>query len=213
MIAAKKRGAARKSVASRRKKAKEVDIYPVILAAGNSVGRIFPVNTRPSEGSAPNAFDIAMRNCAGMRTPVIVLGADAVRLAALVPKNARVAINPNWRVGQLSSLLAGLRRVPRGSAFLLYPVNLTGLTQAIVERLSAGFVRRRRGVEIVMPRHAGRAGHPVIFSGKMRDELRKAETARQVVYRDLDRVAYVPVRSDAIWRPRGGAANIGGDET
>lgn len=212
MIAAKNRANQRVKRAIQRRRMKEADVYPVILAAGNSVERLFPARGHASESAEPNAFEIAMENCAGMRTPMIVLGADAVRLAALVPKNAHVAINPNWRVGQLSSLLAGLRRVPRGAAFMLYPVNLTGLTPAIVRRLVKGFAHRRRGVEIVMPRHAGRAGHPVIFSGKLRDELRKAETARQVVYRKTGRVAYVAVRSDAIWKQRAAAANIGGDE-
>lgn len=185
------------------------NVYPVILAAGASVQRLFPLPGEPRAMAGANAFEIAAANCAGiMQTPVIVLGSDAVRLAAFVPSSVRVAINPNWRAGQLSSLMAGVRRVPRAAPFMLYPVDLILLTPNILRRLVHGFQHRARGIEIVMPRHAGRAGHPVIFSSALRDELRRANTAREVVYRDAARLGYVAVRSDAIWKQPRARANI-----
>jgi CTP:molybdopterin cytidylyltransferase MocA len=50
-----------------------------------------------------------------------------------------------------------------------------------------------------MPRKGKRAGHPILCAGELRGELRKAQTAREVVYRDDRRIRYVPVRDVAIW--------------
>jgi CTP:molybdopterin cytidylyltransferase MocA len=63
--------------------------------------------------------------------------------------------------------------------------------------------------KIFMPRFKGHPGHPVIFSGEMRDELQSAQTAREVVYRAPRRICYVSVRTPAIWKdlhPPAGAA-------
>jgi CTP:molybdopterin cytidylyltransferase MocA len=186
---------------------RRANIYPVILAAGHSVARLFA--TDGGAGAARSAFEIAAANCDGLRTPVIVLGYDAVRLARFIPKKVHVAINPNWSAGQISSLRVGLRRVPRGAAFMIYPVDLVYLTPAIVHRLVQAFLQRSRVKEILMPRYRGRSGHPVIFSGKLRDELRRAATARDVVYRDPRRLGYVAVRSTAIWKEPKNQDNIG----
>jgi CTP:molybdopterin cytidylyltransferase MocA len=187
----------REEIAVRMRKA---NIYPVILAAGHSVPGLFAGRGSARGAEMPNPFEIAAANCAGLRTPVIVLGYEAVLLARYVPRQTHVAINPNWGAGQISSLLAGLRRVPRGAAFMIYPVDLVFLKPALVQRLVQAFVHRPRGCEIMMPRYRGRTGHPVIFSGRLRDELRRAATARDVVYRVPRRLGYVPVRSTAIWK-------------
>jgi CTP:molybdopterin cytidylyltransferase MocA len=183
---------------------KTSNIYPVILAAGPSIRRFFPVGATDIACDR-NPFEIAATNCAGhrastMRAAIFVLGCDALRLARFVPANATVVINRNWRAGQLSSLMAGLRRVPRDAAFMLYPVDLALLTHTVIARIVLGFAHRARGKEIVMPSYCGRGGHPAIFSAKLRDELRRAVTARDVVYSDLRRVSFVPVRSNSIWK-------------
>lgn len=188
---------------------RRANIYPVILAAGHSVLRLFAIDEGRNTANAGNAFEIATANCSGLRAPVIVLGYEAVRLARYVPNRVHVAINPNWSAGQLTSLLAGLRRVPRSAAFMIYPVDLIYLTPATIQRLVRAFLHRPRGKEIIMPRYRGHSGHPVIFSGKLRDELRRAATAREVVYRDPQRLGYVPVRSTAIWKQPKRQDNIG----
>ncbi len=196
---------------------KTSNIYPVILAAGPSIRHFFPAGSTDI-ACDQNPFEIAATNCAGHRTstmhaPIFVLGCDALRLARFVPANATVVINRNWRAGQLSSLMAGLRRVPRDAAFMLYPVDLVRLTHAVIARIVFGFAHRARGKEIVMPSYRGRGGHPTIFSAELRDELRRAATARDVVYRDLRRVTFVPVRSDSIWKDSEMKIKLGNSHT
>ena len=115
-----------------------------------------------------------------------------------VPRGARTVIHRRWKLGQLSSLLAGLRRVPRDTAFLIYPVDHALLTREIVQRLVRAFVERPAGKVIVMPKFRRHPGHPVLCAPEIRDEMRRARTAREVVYRDKARVLYVKVSSFAI---------------
>jgi CTP:molybdopterin cytidylyltransferase MocA len=116
-----------------------------------------------------------------------------------VPRGTRVVVNRRWRSGQLSSLLAGLRLVPRDAAFLVYPVDHPLIGRRTIDRLARAFAERRADEKIVMPRRGKRAGHPVIFSAELRSELEKAKTAREVSYRDSARVRFVDLETKAIW--------------
>ncbi len=171
-------------------------IHPIILAAG------------PSELSFPKALarfgertalEIALANCTGLGKPIVVLGSDSSRVRPFVPQGAEVVVNRRWRSGQLSSLAAALRRLPRDADFLLYPVDYPLLTRDVITRLADAFVRRAAGKQIVVPRFRGRGGHPVVFSHELRRELLAARNARKVVYRDPARVHFVGVRTPAIW--------------
>jgi CTP:molybdopterin cytidylyltransferase MocA len=172
-------------------------IFPIILAGGDSRHLEFPKPLALFEGRT--ALDLAVESCAGLERPIVVLGHRAAAIRPHVPRSARVVINRAWRKGQLSSLVAGLRRVPRGEAFLLYPVDQPLLTAKLVSRLVRAFFKRAVGQPIVMPRKGNRAGHPILGAGELRRELQQAQTAREVVYRDDRRICYVPVRDVAIW--------------
>ena len=172
-------------------------IHPIILAAGRSSRLGFPkVTARFGERTA---VEIAVENCAGLARPIVVLGHDAVGLRKAVPQDARVAVNRRWRQGQTTSLLTGLRHVPRNADFMLYPLDFPLLTPEVVRRLVAAFLRRSKTQAITAPSFRRRAGHPVIFAAKIRRELETAKAARDVVYRDLSRIRFASVRTPAIW--------------
>jgi len=187
-------------------------IVPLILAAGPARGG--------AGGSAQKGFlkplarfgertalEIAVENCAGLARPVVVLGYLAARVRRVVPRGAVVVVNRRWRTGQLSSLLAGLDRVPATSAFLLYPVDYPLLTRVDIQRLTKAFRRRRPGQEIVAPVFRRRSGHPVLFSPAVRGELQKARTAKEVVFREHRRLKLLPVGTAAIWQDFGSPAS------
>jgi molybdenum cofactor cytidylyltransferase len=167
-------------------------ISPLILAAGAStrMGRhkaLLVVGGLPALGRA-----IAVCRAAGLGRPVVVLGAlaEAIRPAA---RGARVVVNRRWARGQTSSLKAGLRALPSSArAFLLYPVDFPLITPAVVRSLVAA--RERTGKAIVIPSHAMRRGHPVLFDAALRREflaLGDGEPARRVVDAEPRRIAYV----------------------
>ena len=172
-------------------------IFPIILAAGGAgnLGFAKPL----ARFGEKTALEVAINNCTGLEPPIVVLGYCASQVRKFVPKGVRFVVNKKWRRGQLTSLLAGLSRVPRGGAFLLYPVDQPLLTRKLVSRLARAFLARSPKKKIVMPRYGRRAGHPVLYDGSLRDELQAAETAREVVYRDESRIRYVPVHDNAIW--------------
>ena len=133
---------------------------------------------------------------------VIVIGAHRERVRAAIPRDARIAIvdNPNYSRGQLSSLKVGLGAIQPDSAGALvhladHPMLRVETFRAIVD----SYNRARK--PIVIARHDGHRGHPVIFDRTMFGELLAApeeEGARHVVNADASRVAYVDLDDPGI---------------
>ncbi|HYL10288.1 MAG TPA: NTP transferase domain-containing protein [Candidatus Acidoferrales bacterium] len=177
---------------------KRPNIVPILLAAGSSDQLGFP---KPlARFGHRTALEIAMKNCAGLARPIVVLGSNADAIQKSMLRGARVVINRRWKRGQLSSLLAGLRRVPRGAAFLIYPVDHPLVTREIVEQIAHAFEERPKGKAIIMPKFRRYHGHPVICAAEIRGELKRARTAREVIYRDMRRVQFVYVATSVICR-------------
>lgn len=174
-----------------------IRICPILLAAGPSPK--FPIPKPLALFGGRTALEICIDNCQSLEPPVVVLGAKAALVRKAIPHSTRATVNSRWHSGQLSSLLAGLRMVPRCSAFLIYPVDLVLLTPDVIHRLTDAFLNRRPHQAIIIPVHNGRDGHPVIMAAELRRELQHATIARDVVNRIPDRIKHVSVDTDAIW--------------
>jgi molybdenum cofactor cytidylyltransferase len=127
---------------------------------------------------------------------VVVVGhhAGAIRAAVALPPNARFAGNPDPDRGMLSSLQTGLAALPAGSDFLFTPVDLPAVAPATVARLCAAF--HKSAPPIVIPRHAGRRGHPVLCGGPLASEfleLPDDAQARDVIEAHAGDILYVEV--------------------
>jgi len=198
-----------------RARSRKPTVYPIILAAGPSGQLPFPKALAPFEGKT--ALERAVETCRGtpdLGRPIIVLGCDMRRVLAAWRKgggtrarSATIVRNPNWRKGQLTSLLTGLGQAPHGaSAFLLYPVDYPLLTPRIIARLLRAFHTRKKRQGIVFPAIGSRSGHPIVVSRALVAEFRacarRGGTARDVIYREThaDRMLRVPVRDAAIFR-------------
>jgi len=176
---------------------KRTRIFPVLLAAGRS--QAFPIPKPLALFGGRTALEIAIDNCARLERPIVVLGSDAALVRKAIPDSTLVAVNSRWRSGQLSSLLAGLRMVPRDAAFLVYPVDLALVTRDLVNELAQAFLKRHSDQTVVIPIHNRRDGHPVILAAELRRELQQATTTREVVNRDPHRIKRVSVKTAAIW--------------
>ena len=172
-------------------------IAPIILAAGSSEQLGMPKALAHFGGTT--AVRIAVRNCAGYERPIVVLGCDAEQVLPEVPRQAEVAINTRWREGQLGSLLCALQQVAADAALLVYPVDHPLLAKRDVSRLVREYRRRGPDEEIVMPRHAGKYGHPILLSPALRSEVARANTAREVVYRIPERLRVFEAKTSAIY--------------
>jgi CTP:molybdopterin cytidylyltransferase MocA len=171
-------------------------IFPIILAAGSSPNLPFPKAL--ARFGRQTALQIAVKNCSFLGESLVVLGADAKRILPAVPKGSHVIINRHWSQGQLSSLLAALRKI-NDAAFLIYPVDHALLTRNTLVQLVRAFRSRSASQHIVMPRYKRTYGHPVIASADVRPEFFEAQTARDVIYQVPQRIRVVHVRTSSIF--------------
>jgi CTP:molybdopterin cytidylyltransferase MocA len=172
-------------------------IIPIILAAGSSQALPFPKAL--ALFGRKTALEMAVENCSFLGRSLVVLGSDAKRILPSVPKAAQVVMNRRWREGQLSSLLAALENLGGDAAFLIYPVDHALIRRNTVERLVRAFRARSASQEIVMPRHKGAYGQPVIVSAAVRPEFFTAQTAREAIYRVPERIRVLNVRTPSIF--------------
>jgi molybdenum cofactor cytidylyltransferase len=109
---------------------------------------------------------------AGVRRITVVLGhhAEEIRRAVDVD-NANIVINSDYRLGQTSSLQAGLRSLdtPEVGAILLCLVDHPAVSSGSLRAMIQTF--RESGAPIIVPSFQGRRGHPVLISRSLFEEL------------------------------------------
>jgi molybdenum cofactor cytidylyltransferase len=169
-----------------------VSVAGLILAAGESrrMGSPKALLEYRGETFLDRLIALFSSRCAPV---VVVLGAqaDAVRGGLRRGEAALFALNPDYRMGQLSSMQRGLREVPPEAAGVLFTlVDHPAVQPETLDRLLAGAGPLR------IPRYLGRRGHPVYFSAGLAAEFRALPpeaTAREVVNRHAAEVEYIDV--------------------
>ncbi len=121
----------------------------------------------------------------------VVLGSKAAAVQGAIDlSGVQVVINNDYRDGQLSSLLAGLRSVPQDTeAILVCLVDNPLITTATVDQLIDRYRQTRS--PIVVPVFGARRGHPALFAREVFPDLLQApsqEGARFVLRSNADRV-------------------------
>jgi molybdenum cofactor cytidylyltransferase len=171
-------------------------VEAILLAAGESRRMGYP---KPLLRIGPDTFleVLARAILQSVNRLIVVIGAHREAVRAAIPADARIAAveNPDYLRGQLSSIKAALPQIGReaGAAMIHladHPMVQPETFCAVVDEF------RRGGKPIVIARHDGRRGHPVLFARELFAELAAApeeQGARAVVARDPARVAYVDV--------------------
>jgi nicotine blue oxidoreductase len=173
-----------------------VRIVAVVLAAGEG-RRIGGPKALLRLGDATFLAEAASRLARGGAASVVaVLGHQADRVAAEagLPAGVAVVVNPRYREGMLSSVLAGLDAAAASGAeaVLLHPVDHPLVDPETVARVIEAL---ERGARIAVPTHQGRRGHPGGFAASSWDALRAApaaQGARAVLARQPEWVVHVP---------------------
>jgi molybdenum cofactor cytidylyltransferase len=109
--------------------------------------------------------------------------------------------NPDYRLGQLSSLKAGLRHLMNRplDAALVALVDHPAISKDVVRLLLHTFAAT--GAPILIPAYQGRRGHPVLFARSVFQELLDAPVeagARYVVRNHADALVVVETGDEAI---------------
>jgi CTP:molybdopterin cytidylyltransferase MocA len=124
---------------------------------------------------------------------IVVVGADAERLCEVCERyDARTVANEEWKRGQSTSVLAGLRACGgRAAVVLLGDQPFVGAEA--VERLVAAF---DEGANVAVATYGGKRRNPVLFSREvwplLEAELAGDEGARSVLRRHPELVVEVP---------------------
>ena len=169
----------------------------IILAAGESrrMGR--------SKAFLPfreGTFLSTIAGVLGQRcSPVIaVFGFDAERCIETARPLGLLAVdNPDYRLGMLTSLQAGLRAVPHNCDTVLFTlVDHPAISLSTVEALL------RSGASIAIPRFEGQRGHPVLVAPRNHSRNFCTEPphskVRDTIDRHADEIAYIEVGDPGI---------------
>lgn len=171
-------------------------IAGIVLAAGTA-SRMGPQKLLlPVGGQSLIRLSLERLLASSLDDVVVVLGREAEAVgAALAGLRVRTVVNPAFAEGLSTSLRAGLDALdPAVEAAVVALGDQPLPDPAVVERLVAAY--RGSGRPIVVPTYRGARGHPVLFAAEVFAELRAVrgdQGAREVIARDPDRVAVVPL--------------------
>ena len=116
---------------------------------------------------------VAALKQSGLERIVVVLGFNAEEMRPIIAHlPVEIVINPDYQLGQLSSLQAAIRHLESDQncdGMLAHLVDHPYIDSDLVRVMIQRFNDSRK--LIVVPRHQGKRGHPVIFSRKLFQEL------------------------------------------
>lgn len=157
-------------------------ISGIILAAGASsrMGQVKAALPFGPPGHTVLSRIVSAVLCGGVLEVVVVAGAHIAAVRNAMPPDeprARVVDHPRWRLGQVTSLVAGLDAVdqPLLEAVVVTPVDLPLLSPLTVATVVEAW--RRTRAPIVRPVDGERHGHPVVFDRRVFNDLRSADAS------------------------------------
>ncbi len=112
--------------------------------------------------------------CAGGCAGAIIVGNLAtVGQLPTLPLIVRTAVNDDPASEMIDSIRIGLRAAPAAQGYLVCPCDAAGIIAADVQRMIAAFSASVDG--IIIARHDGRRGHPVIIPATLADAVLSPE--------------------------------------
>jgi molybdenum cofactor cytidylyltransferase len=158
----------------------------VVLSAGESSRMGEPKALLPIDGQTFIERIVTALKNSGLARIVVVLGFNAAEMRRKIEHlPVEIVVNPNYKQGQLSSLQAAVRHLESDSncdGMLVHLVDHPYIDPGLVRAMLQRFNDSKKLV--VVPRHQGKRGHPVIFSRALFSELLNApmdEGAKAVV--------------------------------
>ncbi len=168
----------------------------IILAAGESRRMGRPKAFLPFRGGT---FLSEIAAVLGERCPTViaVFGCDATRLIERArPLGVLAVENPDYPLGMLTSLQAGLRALPSGCDAVLFTlVDHPAISRSTVDILL------RSGAPIAIPRFDGKRGHPVLIRRAICEEFLREppqSKVRDVIDRHAGEIDYIETSDPGI---------------
>lgn len=180
-------------------------VSAILLAAGESTRMGRQKALLPWDGATLISYQLGqLFSVDDIREIIVVTGHEPDRIAEIATAypRARVAHNPRYRTGKVSSIKTGVSAVlPDAGGILLLSVDQprpAAILRAVVQAAA------QPGALITVPSRGGRRGHPIVFDASLRDELlaidEGTQGVRAVVQRHDDDVLEVEIDDPAIHR-------------
>jgi molybdenum cofactor cytidylyltransferase len=151
-------------------------IIAVLLAAGESKRMGRPKALLPIDGMRFIEKIVAALRSAQIARIIVVLGHDAEAMRRQIGDlPVDIVVNEEYKKGQLSSLIAAIRKIESSpdaeniDGILVHLVDHPYVDAGLVNAMIDKFYATKK--LIVVPRYQGRRGHPVIFSRDLFGEL------------------------------------------
>ena len=184
----------------------------IILAAGESrrmgtLKQLLPWGDR----TVVEASVDAACNARLVSQVIVVLGHEADQVRAVLEQRSRpkmrIALNPDYKLGMLSSVKAGISSLgPTVDAFFIAPSDQPEIPQEaydhVIETFRKTLNEPGQSQDIVIPVHKGRGGHPTLFPAALRREIMDlpydGRGLRDVIQEHEDRVIRVDMENAGI---------------
>jgi molybdenum cofactor cytidylyltransferase len=178
-----------------------VMISAIILAAGESkrMGRVKQLMTLGDSTILEKVIDNVIGS--EVNEVIVVLGykVDEVK-KTIMPKQVKIAINPDYVKGMSTSIVAGIKMADRNTEGLMIVLgDQPFIDSKTIEDLITAFSMGNKG--IVLPVFQGRRGNPVIFSTKYKNELLSLKGdigGRDIVSRNPDDLLELTVDCEGV---------------
>jgi len=181
-------------------------ITAVILSAGESSRMGRPKALLPIDGVRFIERIVATLKSTRIDEIIAVLGHNAEEMRQKVSDlPVKIVVNPDYKQGQLSSLIAAIRSIESGEnhhrvdAILVHLVDHPYINVDLVNLMIDRFSETKQ--LIVVPRYRGRRGHPVIFSRALFAELLAApldQGAKAVVHAHRDQTLEIDTEDEGV---------------
>ncbi|MEM7391697.1 MAG: nucleotidyltransferase family protein [Verrucomicrobiota bacterium] len=151
----------------------------IVLAAGASSRMGAPKATlRNPQGRTLADLQIALLMACGIENPVLVLGSEAEAIQADV-RHQRIAVNPDWTKGRVSSAQTGLRALNEVDGCFILPVDTAGISPDTVRAMSADL--QRQSAIALRPCYRNQPGHLVWISHGLAANLLKVRNPTETI--------------------------------
>ena len=176
-------------------------INAIVLAAGQSkrMGKLKPLLRLNDKTFLEHIISVLKNSDVDRITVVIGAEADTIKQSVDL-SGTNIVINKDYQKGQLSSLIAGIKKSPQDTqALLLCLVDNPFITEKVINKIVRKF--KETNNPIIVPVFDKERGHPTLFSKSLFHELLKApqdKGARHVLYSNEDKVLELEVSERGI---------------
>ena len=181
-------------------------IVAIILAAGESRRMGQPRALLPIDGMTFIGKIVTALQSTPIARTLVVLGHNAEEMQRHIRDlPVDIVVNPNYKEGQLTSLMAAIREIQSSKdaeevdGILVHLVDHPYVNADLVKVMIDKFYATKKW--IVVPRYHGRRGHPVLFSRLLFAELLAApidQGAKSVVHAHRQETLEVDTEEEGI---------------